>query len=139
MARFAFGRPVRKISAGYEMLQIGGNGQKYVRLHEVIWEQANGRPKPSTCDIHHINGVKDDNDIDNLVLLSKTDHKRVHAGWIMGSDGTWVAKPCFDCKKMLPMEDFYAGRPGGKSSRCKRCMVIYNRRMREARRCYANR
>lgn len=46
--------------------------------HVYIWEQLNG-PKPKCCDIHHIDGNGKNNDTDNLVCLTKSEHKTLHA------------------------------------------------------------
>ena len=41
--------------------------------HIVVWEHHNGAIAKNHV-IHHINGVKDDNWIENLVCLSRNDH-----------------------------------------------------------------
>lgn len=46
--------------------------------HVYLWEQLNG-PKPKCCDIHHIDGNGKNNDTDNLVCLTKSEHKTLHA------------------------------------------------------------
>ena len=46
--------------------------------HVHVWEQANG-PKPEGCDIHHIDGDGQNNALENLVCLTKSEHKRLHA------------------------------------------------------------
>lgn len=51
--------------------------RKGKRLHRVVWEAHNG-PIPKDCDVHHINGDKADNDIENLQLLPQSEHHREH-------------------------------------------------------------
>ena len=46
--------------------------------HVYLLEQLNG-PKPKCCDIHHIDGNGKNNDTDNLVCLTKSEHKTLHA------------------------------------------------------------
>jgi hypothetical protein len=46
----------------------------YVLEHRYVWEQANGRLLNHNEHIHHINGVKDDNRIENLIALTKSQH-----------------------------------------------------------------
>lgn len=46
--------------------------------HIVVWEECYKKSVPKGYVIHHINGVKDDNRIDNLLLLSNGDHTALH-------------------------------------------------------------
>ena len=60
------------------------NGRKVLE-HVYVWEQAHG-PKPEGCDIHHINGDGKDNRLENLVCMTKSEHRLLHAemkreGW----------------------------------------------------------
>ena len=48
----------------------------YVMEHIIIWEKANG-PLPDGCVVHHLNGVKDDNRLCNLVALTSKKHKLI--------------------------------------------------------------
>lgn len=50
----------------------------YIPEHRKVWEEANGRRLGSHEHVHHINGVKDDNRPENLVALSRAEHRRVH-------------------------------------------------------------
>jgi len=55
--------------------------------HRMIWEHHNGLV-PNDMEIHHINGVRDDNRIENLALVSHADNVRkfIGKGW------TWHKK-----------------------------------------------
>ena len=46
-------------------------------LHRVIWIEHNG-PIPDGLEIHHKNGDWTDNRIENMELLSKAEHMRMH-------------------------------------------------------------
>ncbi|MCH8162118.1 MAG: HNH endonuclease [Chloroflexi bacterium] len=46
---------------------------KYRLEHIVIWEAANG-PIPDKWVIHHLNGTKDDNRLENLVAMPRSHH-----------------------------------------------------------------
>ena len=49
----------------------------YVREHVLIWEQFNNKPLPEGWIIHHLNGIRDDNRIVNLVALPDKKHKNI--------------------------------------------------------------
>lgn len=65
----------RKIDKhGYVMINIGHG--KYRPEHCLIWEEHNG-PIPKGWHVHHINGVKDDNRIENLQAMPSKKHAHV--------------------------------------------------------------
>ena len=55
-------------------------------LHRRKWEDANGRPIPSNCDVHHRDHDKTNNDSANLQLLTKSEHTRLHAEEVVPTD-----------------------------------------------------
>lgn len=87
---------------GYPIIWVGG---KEVLLHVYVWEQENGS-KPLGHDVHHIDHNKANFELSNLMLVTQSQHQRLHAGWIM-EDGVWVKKPCNKCSKTLPLSEFY--------------------------------
>ena len=50
----------------------------YVMEHIYVWECVNGTSVPPDCVIHHLNGVKDDNRAENLTLMTRAEHTRLH-------------------------------------------------------------
>lgn len=62
-------------STGYVIVRIGPGDWRYE--HRVIWERAHG-PIPPGYHVHHINGVRDDNRLENLELVNGARHNREH-------------------------------------------------------------
>lgn len=56
----------------------GYHKRKRLRLHRYIWEKHNG-PIPEGYDVHHIDGNKLNNDISNLIMLTPSEHHKIHA------------------------------------------------------------
>lgn len=65
-----------KIRVGVEHPLADSNGYAYEHL--IVW-CSTGQPKPNNNEIiHHKNEDKQDNRIDNLVLLNRTEHNLIH-------------------------------------------------------------
>jgi HNH endonuclease len=67
------------IEGGYWHVSI--DGQK-VAFHRWLVEQMLGRPLTSEEVVHHVDGDPLNNDPDNLVLLSRSEHQRLHTAGI---------------------------------------------------------
>lgn len=66
---------------GYVLLYVPEHPRancKRVFEHIVVWEKANNMSVPEGYVIHHKNGIKDDNRIDNLQLMTIADHVILH-------------------------------------------------------------
>jgi hypothetical protein len=87
---------------GYPCIWID---RKEIKLHVYIWEKVNGN-KPKGYEIHHKDFNKYNYLLENLGLMTNSDHRRIHAGWI-SENGKWIKKPCNQCKRILPLKDFY--------------------------------
>lgn len=73
---------VKVTKAGYRMILQPNHPRAdsggYVMEHIVIWEQATGVSVPMNCCIHHLNGDKKDNRIQNLCMMQHTAHTVFH-------------------------------------------------------------
>lgn len=95
---------------------------KSVKIHVYVWERVYGE-KPKGHDVHHIDENKGNYSLDNLKLLSCSDHQKTHAGWIK-ENGEWKLKPCKDCKRLLTLDKFYPRKGLTPSNKCKECSLI---------------
>jgi len=106
----------------YGYRRIRCTGGKFRFEHVIVWELHFG-PVPPGFEIHHVNGDKLDNRIENLKVLSRLEHKRIHSGCYRVGD-RWL-KRCTRCKWLRPVDtDFYVypGK-GGVKSICRRCHI----------------
>jgi hypothetical protein len=115
---------------GYPYYQVRVNGlQLRILIHVEVWESIYGE-KPTGHDIHHKDFNKGNYAPDNLELLSKSDHRRLHEGWVKNDLGEWVAKPCSGCDSVFNFTAFYIHRSGKRKglagSMCIICTLIKN-------------
>lgn len=52
-------------------------GRKYAYEHRLVWQRHHG-PIPKGFHVHHINGNRKDNSLENLELLPSSEHHRHH-------------------------------------------------------------
>lgn len=54
------------------------NARGYVMEHILVFEEKTGVKVPTNCCVHHLNGNKRDNRIENLCLMSHAAHTAFH-------------------------------------------------------------
>lgn len=64
------------------------------RVHRTLMEQHLGRKLATDEHVHHINGNKQDNRLENLVVLSASEHHKMHP-----TQGHGLTKDCAVCGK----------------------------------------
>ncbi|WP_268914009.1 HNH endonuclease signature motif containing protein [Lentilactobacillus sp. SPB1-3] len=75
---------------GYYLSSKNVNGKR-IRLHRYVWENERG-PIPKGMHIHHIDENKDNNDIDNLALLTPFQHEHFHSEEHVKSNPEWFER-----------------------------------------------
>jgi len=65
--------PARYVANSYR-----NGGQQHIRLHRFVMEQHIGRKLLRSEHVHHINGNREDNRIENLALVSASAHAKIH-------------------------------------------------------------
>lgn len=77
-----FGGHTKKRGDGYIAVYVPdhpyANKEGYVMEHRLVMEEHIGRYLQRGEQVHHINGKRDDNRIDNLMLLSAKEHQAMH-------------------------------------------------------------
>lgn len=76
IAYFNGKRFTRDDKTGYYLGTVKENGKRQ-RLHRYIWEYYNGEI-PKGYDIHHKDHNKDNNELDNLELITRSQHSKLH-------------------------------------------------------------
>lgn len=79
-------RSLHNTTQSYQGGTILRNGYRYIRLngvqkeeHRIVMEQIIGRPLHGNEIVHHINGNKLDNRPENLVIMTRSEHMKLHA------------------------------------------------------------
>lgn len=94
--RWRGGRSVA--SNGYILRRAAGhpdaNKNKYILEHRFVMEEYLGRRLAKNEDVHHINGVKNDNRIENLIVLKKSQHTVLHQIKYPSKKCGWCGSNC---------------------------------------------
>jgi hypothetical protein len=100
------------------------NPKRQTLEHRLVWEFHNG-PIPEGWHIHHKNGNRSDNRIENLEAINGRLHHRLkHSSYIEHPDGSFT-KRCTACNKELALSEFYQYKSGVRKASCLACFRAY--------------
>ena len=104
--------------SGY--IQVWKEGHPFAE-HRIVYEKHFG-PIPEGFHVHHKNEDTRDNRIENLELLSPSDHKRMHSKrYRRDESGEWF-KVCHTCGVEKSISEFHSQNKGTTHRRdCKPC------------------
>ena len=117
-----------------------GNRRVFSRRRAVhVWEEANG-PKSRDIAIHHINGDKTDDRLENLRAMPRHEHELLH-GKLRADhkdiDGT-EHRRCQRCQEYRPLSCFSVRKAGTYHGYCQECVKGYLREWRDKNREHIN-
>jgi hypothetical protein len=86
------------MSSEYLHKRVGGRAGKMRLAHHLVWEKEYG-PIEKGYQIHHLDGNKKNNDLENLAKVTTSTHQRIHSPHFGLLNGEWM-RICTDCRRI---------------------------------------
>lgn len=132
-----YGDPLKKVKRNYGEGSIDSQGYikvekngKTVPMHRWLMEQHLGKKLLPSQIVHHINEDKSDNRIENLEVMDRGDHIRLHKlGIFKNANNTKTHKQCPRCKDVKERTQFnkQTTNSDGLFFCCRECQKIDNK------------
>ena len=111
------------VASGYMFLLKPGHPNSrpngYIKRCRFVMSEHIGRPLLTTELVHHTNGNKSDDSLENLVIISRGDHAKEHTtGSKNGRYSKFRTKTCPNCGK-----EFHRGKNDSTFMKKKRCSI----------------
>ncbi len=106
--------------AGY--IRYSGVGERFE--HRRVWCKSNG-DVPDGMMVHHLDGNRQNNVLENLMLVDALTHKRLHGECEMRNGEWW--KPCTRCKEYKMVNTDFYRKQKRITSWCKDCCKQYEK------------
>ena len=106
MRKKVYDRPEGTLTSwGYYVKWLKGRG--YIRMHRLVMEKHLGRELTRDEVVHHKDGNRRNNALENLELMTKKEHDAHHSGpRKINPNNTETHKQCRKCKQITERHNF---------------------------------